>query len=114
MQMLVHCHVTFIEASCAVTQVTTLMWMRTTMNFQYRYGTSTTQGSGFNKPYITINVPVVYMAPYVMVVRRARSITGGIGRGGTKKVSIFRALVMDIVRLKIITSHAIKTTGTGH
>ena len=24
-------------------QVTTLMWMRTTMNYQYRYGTSTTE-----------------------------------------------------------------------
>ena len=24
-------------------QVTTLMWMRTTMNYQYRYGTTTTQ-----------------------------------------------------------------------
>ena len=24
-------------------QVTSLMWMRTTMNYQYRYGTTTTQ-----------------------------------------------------------------------
>ena len=24
-------------------QVTTLMWMRTTMNYQYRYGTTTTE-----------------------------------------------------------------------
>jgi hypothetical protein len=31
---------------------------------------------------ITINVPVVYIARYVMVFRRARSITRGIGRGG--------------------------------
>jgi hypothetical protein len=34
---------------------------------------------------ITINVPVVYMARYVMVLRRARSITRGIGRGGPWK-----------------------------
>jgi hypothetical protein len=31
---------------------------------------------------LTINVPVVYMARYIMVLRRARSITRGIGRGG--------------------------------
>lgn len=30
-------------ASAMGIQVTTLMWMRTTMNYQYRYGTSTTQ-----------------------------------------------------------------------
>jgi hypothetical protein len=33
---------------------------------------------------ITINVPVVYMALYVMVLRQARSITRGIGRGGPR------------------------------
>ncbi len=31
---------------------------------------------------LTIYVPVVYMARYIMVLRRARSITRGIGRGG--------------------------------
>lgn len=30
-------------AAAMTIQVTTLMWMRTTMNYQYRYGTSTTQ-----------------------------------------------------------------------
>eukprot|EP01061_Rhynchopus_euleeides_P019641 TRINITY_DN32231_c0_g1_i1.p2 TRINITY_DN32231_c0_g1~~TRINITY_DN32231_c0_g1_i1.p2 ORF type:complete len:481 (+),score=218.56 TRINITY_DN32231_c0_g1_i1:61-1443(+) len=30
-------------AAAMVVQVTTLMWMRTTMNYQYRYGTSTTE-----------------------------------------------------------------------
>ena len=30
-------------AMAMVVQVTTLMWMRTTMNYQYRYGTSTTE-----------------------------------------------------------------------
>lgn len=30
-------------ASAMVVQVTSLMWMRTAMNYQYRYGTSTTQ-----------------------------------------------------------------------
>jgi hypothetical protein len=34
---------------------------------------------------ITINVPVVYMARYAMVLRRARSITRGIRRGGPWK-----------------------------
>jgi hypothetical protein len=51
---------TYNEASCAVTQVTTLMWMRTTMNFQYRYGTSTTQGSGFNMPYKDVTYTAVF------------------------------------------------------
>jgi hypothetical protein len=46
--------------SCAVTQVTTLMWMRTTMNYQYRYGTSTTQGSGFNMPYEDVTYTAVF------------------------------------------------------
>jgi len=30
-------------AAAMVVQVTTLMWMRTTMNYQYRYGTTTTE-----------------------------------------------------------------------
>ncbi len=34
---------------------------------------------------ITISVPVVYTARYAMVLRRARNITRGIGRGGTWK-----------------------------
>jgi hypothetical protein len=34
---------------------------------------------------ITINVTVIYMARYVMVLRRARSTTRGIGRGGPWK-----------------------------
>jgi hypothetical protein len=41
---------------------------------------------------ITINVPVVYMALYVMVLRRARSITRGIGRGGPWKSRLFWTL----------------------
>ncbi len=41
---------------------------------------------------LTINVPVVYMAQYVMVLRRARSITGGIRRGGSWKLRHFWAL----------------------
>ncbi len=31
---------------------------------------------------ITINVPVVFMARYVMILRGATSLTRGIGRGG--------------------------------
>jgi hypothetical protein len=41
---------------------------------------------------LAINVPVVYMARYLMVLRRARSITGGIGRGGPWKLRLFWAL----------------------
>ncbi len=41
---------------------------------------------------ISINVPVVYMARYVMVLRQARSITRGIGRGGPWKSRLFWAL----------------------
>ncbi len=40
---------------------------------------------------ITINVPVVYRARYVMALRRARSITRGIGRGGPWKSRLFWA-----------------------
>ncbi len=31
---------------------------------------------------LTVDVPIVYMARYIMVLRRARSITRGVGRGG--------------------------------
>jgi hypothetical protein len=40
---------------------------------------------------ITINVPVVYMARCVMVLRRARSITRGIERGWPWKSRLFLA-----------------------
>jgi hypothetical protein len=51
---------------------------------------------------ITVNVPAVYMARYVMDLRRARSITRGIGRGGPWKSRLFWALVKDLARLKTI------------
>ncbi len=41
---------------------------------------------------ITINVPAFYMARYLMVLRRTRSITRGIGRSWPWKSSLFRAL----------------------
>ncbi len=41
---------------------------------------------------VTINLHVVYMARYVIVLRRARSITRGIGRGGPWKLRFFWAL----------------------
>jgi hypothetical protein len=46
----------------------------------------------FVKLNITINVPVVYMARYIMVLMRARSITRGIGRSGPWKIYTFWAL----------------------
>jgi hypothetical protein len=55
---------------------------------------------------VTINVPVVYMAQYVMILRRAISITRGIGRGGPWKSRLFWALKWQqakrFARLKII------------
>ncbi len=39
--------------------------------------------------HITTNIHVVYMARYVIVLRRARSITSSIGRGGPWKLRIF-------------------------
>ena len=39
---------------------------------------------------LTINLPVVYKTRYVMVLRRARSITRGIGRGGPASVAAGR------------------------
>ncbi len=82
---------------------------------------------------ITINVPVVFMAPYIMVLRGATSIF--LGPNGTrfahaisgpKKVSIFRAQkslnfqgpplsmprVMMLYLSKPLSVSAIKTTGT--
>jgi hypothetical protein len=38
---------------------------------------------------ITINVPAVYTARYVLVLRRARSIRRSIGRGGPRKSRLF-------------------------
>ncbi len=57
-------------------------------------------GGGGHLYIITINVPVVFMARYVMVLRGATSLRGALGPNGTrfaraisgpKKVSIFRA-----------------------
>jgi hypothetical protein len=42
--------------------------------------------------FLTINVPVIYMARYVMVLRRAASFTRGIGKGGHWKSRLFWAL----------------------
>jgi hypothetical protein len=38
---------------------------------------------------LTINVPVVYMARNIMVLRRAKSITRGTGRGWTPEIKTF-------------------------
>jgi hypothetical protein len=38
---------------------------------------------------VTINVPVVYMAQCVMILRRAISITRGIGRGWALEIETF-------------------------
>ncbi len=51
---------------------------------------------------ITVNVPVVFMARYVMVLSRARSIRRGVRRGWPWKSRLFWALVMDLARLKTI------------
>jgi hypothetical protein len=45
-----------------------------------------------NEGVIAINVPVVYMARYVMVLRGAISITRGIGRGDPWKSRLFWSL----------------------
>ncbi len=41
---------------------------------------------------MTINAPVVHITQYVMVLRQARSITRGFGRGGPWKSRLFWAL----------------------
>ncbi len=48
-----------------------------------------TQAWGCPRCIITINVPVVYMARYIIVLRQARSSTRGIERGGPWKSRVF-------------------------
>ncbi len=66
---------------------------------------------------ITINVPVVFMARYVMILRGATSLRGALEGVGPENRDFFgptpsNAPSNDAAPLKIITYRAIKTTGT--
>ena len=61
---------------------------------------------------ITIKVPVVFMARYVMVLRSATSLLGALEGVGPENLDFFGPKWHDVAPLKTIMYRAIKTTGT--